>query len=99
MNSVGSAISQLEHDFERAGRLLVPSLTDWMQAGKALSQLATNDALLAMSAGRMGITVITSNAKDFARLSEFRTFQWRVETAKTMSSEKASNRRSRSRRQ
>lgn len=31
----------------------------------------SNDALIAMSAGRLGITVITANEKDFARLSEF----------------------------
>ena len=85
------SIRRLEHDFERTRRLLVPNLSDWVQAGKAISLLATryhfeqvgkgrltNDALIAMSAGRMGITVITSNARDFAKLAEFRTFQWRV---------------------
>ena len=84
-------IRRLEHDFERARRIVVPNLTDWVQAGKAISQLAakynyeqvgkgrlTNDALIAMSAGRLGITVITANARDFARLAEFRSFQWRV---------------------
>jgi len=34
----------------------------------------TNDALIAMSAGRSGITVITTNARDFIRLAEFRPF-------------------------
>jgi predicted nucleic acid-binding protein len=38
----------------------------------------TNDALIAMSAGRVGITVITANERDFSRLAEFRIFQWRV---------------------
>lgn len=84
-------IRRLEHDFERARRVLVPNLTDWAQAGKAISHLAakyhyeqvgkgrlTNDALIAMSAGRMGITVITANARDFAKLGEFRAFQWSV---------------------
>jgi predicted nucleic acid-binding protein len=88
------AIRRLEHDLERARRILIPNLSDWVQAGKAIAQLATryhfeqigkgrltNDALIAMSAGRMGITVITSNARDFAKLAEFRTFRWRVETA------------------
>ena len=88
------AIRRLEHDLERASRILVPNLTDWAEAGKAISQLATryhleqigrgrltNDALIAMSAGRMGITVITSNARDFAKLAEFRTFRWRIDTA------------------
>ncbi len=36
------------------------------------------DALIAMSAGRLGITVITANARDFAKLGEFRPFPWRV---------------------
>lgn len=87
-------IRRLEHDFERARRILVPNLTDWAQAGKAISQLAskygyeqigkgrlTNDALIAMSAGRQGITVITENPRDFSKLAEFRPFQWRVRSA------------------
>jgi predicted nucleic acid-binding protein len=36
----------------------------------------TNDALIAMSAGRLGITVITANARDFEKLAKFRPFQW-----------------------
>jgi predicted nucleic acid-binding protein len=38
----------------------------------------TNDALIVMSAARLGITVITANARDFLRLAEFRPFQWKV---------------------
>jgi predicted nucleic acid-binding protein len=66
-------------------------LNDWTQAGKVLARLAntydyekigqgrlTNDALIAMSATRLGITVITANARDFMRLAEFRPFQWKV---------------------
>jgi predicted nucleic acid-binding protein len=84
-------VERLERDFERVGRILVPNLSDWTQTGKVLARLAekydyeqirrgrlTNDALLAMSAGRLGVTVITANARDFARLAEFRPFQWRV---------------------
>lgn len=86
------AVERLERDFERAGRLLVPNLKDWTSAGKVLARLAakydyeligrarlTNDALLAMSAARNGMTILTANARDFARLSEFRPFQWRVQ--------------------
>src|SRR5262249_51816955 len=85
-------VERLEHDFNRAGRILVPNLTDWTQTGKVLARLAakhdyeqigwgslTNDALIAMSAGRLGITVITANARDFNELADFRPFQWRVE--------------------
>jgi predicted nucleic acid-binding protein len=84
-------VERLERDFDRAKRILVPNLSDWTQTGKALARLAaeydyeqivrgrlTNDALIAMSAGRLGITVITANARDFRKLAEFRSFQWQV---------------------
>ena len=90
------AVERLERDFHRAGRILVPNLTDWTQTGKVLALLAakydyeqigkgrlTNDALIATSAGRFEITVITANARDFGRLAEFRPFQWRVEQPDT----------------
>jgi predicted nucleic acid-binding protein len=85
-------LERLERDFERAKRILVPNLNDWTQTGKVLARLAarydyeqigqgrlTNDALIAMSAGRSGITVITANARDFTRLAEFRPFHWQVQ--------------------
>jgi predicted nucleic acid-binding protein len=85
------AVERLERDFDRAKRILVPNLGDWTHAGKVLASLAskydyeqigqgrlTNDALIAMSAGRLGITVITANERDFRKLAEFRPFQWRV---------------------
>jgi predicted nucleic acid-binding protein len=84
-------VERLERDFDRAKRLLVPNLSDWTEAGRVLSRLAakydyekigqgrlTNDALIAMSAARLGITVITANERDFRRLAEFRSFQWRL---------------------
>jgi len=87
------AVEGLEHDFDQAKRILVPNLTDWTQAGKVLARLAakyhyeqvgrgrlTNDALISVSAGRVGIDVVTANVRDFARLAEFRPFSWRVES-------------------
>jgi predicted nucleic acid-binding protein len=84
-------VERLERDFDRARRILVPNLRDWSKIGKLLAALAaqyhyeqiargrlTNDALIVSSAARAGITVITSNARDFARLAEFRPFAWRV---------------------
>src|SRR6266403_5935702 len=84
-------VERLERDFDRAGRILVPNLGDWAQTGKVLARLAakydyeqigkgrlTNDALIAMSAGRTGITVVTANSRDFGKLAEFRPFRWRV---------------------
>ena len=85
-------VERLERDFRRARRILVPNLTDWTQTGTVLARLAakydyeqigkgrlTNDALIATSAGRLGITVITGNERDFGKLAEFRSFQWRIE--------------------
>ena len=34
------AIERLERDFERAQRIVVPTLNDWSQAGKVLARLA-----------------------------------------------------------
>jgi predicted nucleic acid-binding protein len=82
-------VERLERDFDRVRRILVPNLADWTLSGIVLSQLAaeygyervgrgrlTNDALIAMSAARQGIMVITANPRDFARLAEFRPFLW-----------------------
>jgi predicted nucleic acid-binding protein len=90
------AVERLEHDFDRARRILVPNLGDWTQTGNVLARLAakynyeqigkgrlTNDALIAMSAGRMGITVVTANSRDFSKLAEFRPFRWRVNNLRT----------------
>jgi predicted nucleic acid-binding protein len=84
-------LERLERDFDRAKRVLVPNLNDWTQAGRVLALLAakydyehigqgrlTNDALIATSARRLGIRVITANARDFERLAEVRSFQWEV---------------------
>jgi predicted nucleic acid-binding protein len=71
----------------------VPNLKDCVQTGKILALKAakydferigkgrlTNDALIAMSAARTGITVITANARDFEKLAEFRQFLWKIDT-------------------
>ena len=84
-------LHRLQHDFERARRILVPNLTDWVQTGLILSRLGrrygheqvgrsrlTNDTLLAMSAARMCITILTANERNFSRIAEFRRFEWRV---------------------
>lgn len=80
---------KLEKDFTKAGRLLVPSRSDWITGGQVLCEIGkkygfdevkgarmTNDALIAMSVGSRGFKVLTKNGKDFARLNEFRPFDW-----------------------
>ena len=87
------AAEKLERDFEIVGRLLVPNLGDWTSAGKTLAAVAqeygyekigrarlTNDTLIAMSAARMGIKVLTINARDYALLAHFCPLQWEART-------------------
>jgi predicted nucleic acid-binding protein len=84
-------VAKLERDFERAIRILIPNLSDWARAGKMLARLGqrygyeqigrarlTNDTLIAASAARTGILVLTANERDFARLTEFCPLQWQV---------------------
>jgi predicted nucleic acid-binding protein len=86
-------VERLERNFDRVKRILVPNLSDWTQTGRVLARLAakhdydqigkgrlTNDALIAMSAGRLGIQVLTANERGYRCLSEFREFQWQVIT-------------------
>ena len=87
------AVERLERDFDRVKRILVPNLSDWTQTGRVLALLAakhhyeqigqgrlTNDALIAISAGRLGIRVLTANERDYRQLAELRPFQWQVIT-------------------
>ena len=81
---VFDAVPDLECEFMAGNKIRVPTGDDWAQAGKVLARLAlaakyrqeeigrgrlTNDAPIAMSAGRMGIVVVTTNPKDFPKLS------------------------------
>ena len=88
---VSKLLEKLEHDFEKAGRLLVPLQSDWSSAGKILNKIGakygfeligkarlTNDTLISMNAARKGLTLLTTNRKDFAKISEFREFDWRL---------------------
>ena len=82
-------LAHLERDFERAGRLLVPVQSDWTASGQVLALIGekygyeevgrariTNDALIAMSASRNGITVQTLNDGDYRKIAEVRPFEW-----------------------
>lgn len=82
-------LERLERAFDKARRLLVPNLGDWTTTGRVLASIAekhgyekigqtrlTNDALIATSAARTGIRVITINARDYALLGRFCPLQW-----------------------
>ena len=88
---VRHSLERMEREFDRMERILVPNLGDWTETGRLLARVAAkygyekigrgrlaNDALVAMSAARTGATVITANARDFARIAEFRSFKWEV---------------------
>ena len=87
-------LTKLERDFEQANRLLTPNHGDWTRAGKLLASLGqkygyeeiglarlANDALIATSALRNGVTVIAANQRNFKRLAEFCLLQWQPRTA------------------
>ncbi len=84
-------LTKFENDFTKINRLLVPNQTDWAITGQILNKIGekygfdkvgkarlTNDTLLAMSAARTGIKILTANAKDFLLISEFREIEWEV---------------------
>ncbi len=80
-------IEQLVRAFESAGRIIVPTVTDYQEGGKLLRRLQkekgydlrkayslTHDVLIALSARRIGAMVLTHNAKDFEAIREFLAF-------------------------
>ena len=84
-------VEGLHRNFDKAQRLLVPTLSDWVETGHALARLGshfgyekigrgrlTNDTLIAMSAARKGVTVLTANERDFSRLARFCRFQLQI---------------------
>jgi predicted nucleic acid-binding protein len=83
-------VARLERDFARAGRILIPGPRDWVYAGKMLALLAkkygewsggprmSHDALIAASAWRAGVTVLTLKEREFAQLGECCPLEWRV---------------------
>lgn len=69
--------------FERSGRVITPSRRAWHQSGDVLAELAVqeglepervskafgNDVLLGLSCREAGVTLVTDNTADFARIS------------------------------
>lgn len=81
--------ARLERDFEKIERVLVPTQKDWSLAGFTLSHIGnkygfeligrarmTNDALIAISAARQGLIILTKNADDYRLISQFRHVEW-----------------------
>jgi predicted nucleic acid-binding protein len=89
--SVTRLLEKMESDFAGVKRVLTPNSKDWTRTGRILAQIGkkygyeqvgkswlTNDTLIATSASRQGIKVITANQRDFARLAEFCTLSWQT---------------------
>jgi predicted nucleic acid-binding protein len=79
---------RLWRDYAKVARLVIPGAGDWHDAGVVLAKIAAKygyeavgqarlvyDTLIALSARRRGITVVTFNVKDFERIAEFRSFR------------------------
>jgi predicted nucleic acid-binding protein len=76
---------QVLNIFERANRVITPSVRAWQASGDLLGELARkeglevarcskafgNDILLALSCREAGCVLITDNERDFARISRF----------------------------
>ncbi len=84
-------VARLEKDFENVNRLLVPQQSDWTSTGMVLNKIGqkfgfehvgkarlTNDTLIAMTAARNGLTLLTTNATDFVKIESFRQFRWKL---------------------
>jgi predicted nucleic acid-binding protein len=84
-------LARLERDLSGANRTLTPNFKDWKRTGKVLARIGqkygyeqigrarlVNDALIAVSAARIGVTLITANQRDFAKLAEFCPLQWQA---------------------
>ena len=84
-------IGEFIRPMEQAGRLVTPVFTDWADAADVLTAIheknkpprsklpgLLNDPLIALSARRVGATVITYNGDDFRLIREHREFRLRV---------------------
>jgi predicted nucleic acid-binding protein len=89
--AIRKAIAKLERDFIGTKRMLTPALSDWTKTGHILASIAmkygyesigrgrlTNDVLIAVSAARQGVTLLTVNERDFARIAEFCPVEWQL---------------------
>lgn len=76
--------------FERRGRVLTPSYAAWKEAGAVLARLVdaeglhlravsrgfVNDVLLAVTCREAGVTLVTENVRDFARIARGLRFEF-----------------------
>jgi len=81
-------VREVTSAFAKVGRILVPSVTIYEEAGDMLRRLQesrgytvasayglVNDVLIALSARSIGATVITQNERDFVAIQSIRPFK------------------------
>jgi hypothetical protein len=86
-----SLIDELVGVFIRTNRLVAPWPTDYIEAGKLLRRLQrqkgydlkksarlVNDVLIALTARRIGATLITQNRRDFEAIREYKEFKLEI---------------------
>src|SRR5262249_49965180 len=83
-----SALTSFLKPFEKARRLVTPDHAALMEAGRVLAQLGrdgiakvhrrqmSNDVIIAVTAVRAGIVVITQNTQDFTRIEKHLPVRW-----------------------
>ena len=77
-------LDRMYETYEKLGRLVVPSASDWQRAGRIVAKLGKkygferlylarmqNDTLIALCARQISAYVVTRNTKDFLRIREF----------------------------
>ncbi|MCC6537858.1 MAG: type II toxin-antitoxin system VapC family toxin [Bryobacterales bacterium] len=74
--------------FEKAGRVVTPDHATMLHAGRVIAHLSreglakahlrqiSQDVLIAVSAARAGVTVVTNNVRDFERIARWVEVQW-----------------------
>ncbi|MCD8487765.1 MAG: hypothetical protein LRZ84_13790 [Desertifilum sp.] len=87
------ALTVARREYEKSGKLLIPTAEDWWLVGKVIYALQkglksqrggltpkmsadqkyriTHDVLIARTAKRAGVTVVTDNIKDFETIQRF----------------------------
>ena len=74
--------------FEKAGRLILPDHASFLEAGRVLAKLGddgiglthrrqiVNDVLIAVTAARAGMVVVTRNINDFSLIERYVAMRW-----------------------
>jgi predicted nucleic acid-binding protein len=83
-----SALAAFLKPFEKAGRIVAPDHESLLQAGKVLALLSregiagahlrqmSHDVMIAVTAARAGVVVVTRNVRDFARIEKCAPIRW-----------------------